>query len=98
LALTATSVCIIDAFMRTTIDINDALLAELRQRAAKTGQPFRKVVEEILQIGLAGQAKATRKPRLKTYPVGIKPAYRGVSLNQLYDQLEAESHPKVTEE
>jgi hypothetical protein len=84
--------------MRTTIDISDALLAELRQRAAKTGQPFRKVVEEALQLGLAGKAKATRKPSLPTYPVGIKPAYRGVSLNQLYDQLEAESHLKVAEE
>lgn len=84
--------------MRTTININDALLTELRQQAAKTGQPFRKVVEETLQLGLSGKVKATRKPSLPTYPVGIKPAYRGVSLNQLYDQLEAESHLKVAEE
>lgn len=84
--------------MRTTIDINDALLKELRQRAADTGQPFRKVIEETLQIGLAGKAKAAKKPRLATYPVGIKPAYRGVSLNQLYDQLEAENYLKVAEE
>ena len=84
--------------MRTTIDINDALLAELRQRAAESGRPFRKVLEETLQIGLAGNSKATRKPKLVTYPVGIKPAYRGVSMNQLYDQFEAESHLKVAEE
>ena len=84
--------------MRTTIDINDALLAELRQRAAETGQPFKKVVEETLQVGLAGKRKGARKPSLKTYPVGIKPAYRGVSMNQLYDQLEAENHLKVAEE
>jgi hypothetical protein len=84
--------------MRTTIDINDALLTELRQRASKTGKPFKKVVEETLQLGLAGKSKAVRKPRLATYPVGIKPAYRGVSLNQLYDQLEAENHLNVAEE
>lgn len=84
--------------MRTTIDINDALLAELRQRAAETGRPFRKVVEETLQIGLAGKAQSGKKPRLITYPVGIKPAYRGMSMNQLYDQLETESHLNVAEE
>lgn len=84
--------------MRTTIDINDALLAELRQRAAKTGQPLRQVVEDVLQIGLAGTPKLPKKPHVPTYPVGIKPAYRGVSLNQLYDQLEAENHLQVAEE
>lgn len=26
---------------------------------------------------------------LQTYRVGLKPAYRGVSMNQLFDQLEA---------
>lgn len=83
--------------MRTTIDISDAVLRELRQRAARSGQPFRKVVEEVLQIGLAGQAAASKPVQLKTYPVGIKAAYRGVSLNQLYDQLESESQLKVAE-
>ena len=98
MVLTTSLLSINDADMRTTIDINNALLKELRQRAAETGQPFRQVVEETLQIGLAGKANVAGKPRLKTHAVGIKPAYRGVSLNQLYDQLEAENHLKVAEE
>ena len=83
--------------MRTTLDISDALLRELRQRAAATGRPFRKVVEETLQIGLAGVRCADKPVQVKVYPVGIKAAYRGVSMNQLYDQLETESHLKVAE-
>ncbi|MCC5807019.1 MAG: hypothetical protein JJU00_11890 [Opitutales bacterium] len=87
--------------MRTTIDISDALLAELRQRAADTRRPFRAVVEDTLQAGLAGAGSArtsSSPPKLKSYPLGIKAAYRGVSLNQLYDQLEAESTLSVAEE
>ena len=84
--------------MRTTIDISDAILAELRKRAAESGRSFRKVVEQALQIGLAGQhgSELSSKPKLKTYPVGIKSAYRGVSMNQLHDQIEAEDHLRQT--
>jgi hypothetical protein len=79
-----------DAFMRTTISINDALLDELRQRAKQRKRPFREIVEETLQRGL-GVGKPPRKPvRLITRRVGIKPAYLAQSLNQLYDQIEAE--------
>jgi hypothetical protein len=62
--------------MRTTVDISDALLEELRKRAA--------------------DAKP-RKIRIKAYPAGIKAACRGMSLNQLYDQLEAERTLKAAE-
>ena len=33
----------------------------------------------------------------KTFKIGIKPAYLGMSMNQLYDQLEAESTLKVAD-
>ena len=83
--------------MRTTLDISDALLKELRQRASASGRPFRKVVEETLHVGLAAGQSSVQPVTVKTYPVGIKAAYRGLSMNQLYDQVEAESHFKVAE-
>jgi hypothetical protein len=84
--------------MRTTLDINDATLSELRKRASARGQSFRETVEETLRLGLSATALAGKKKvKLKTYPVGIKSAYRGTSLNQLYDQLESEDHLKVAE-
>lgn len=81
-----------DVYMRTTVDINDATLRELRRRAQATGQPFREVMDESLKLGLARLSKPTRgkRFRVKPHPLGLKPGFRGTSLNQLYDQLEAE--------
>lgn len=76
--------------MRTTIDINDATLADLRERARVEGRPFKRVVEEVLQLGLAAPRTAGARFRVKPLNAGIKPPYRALSLNQLYDQIEAE--------
>jgi len=78
--------------VRTTIDINDAILKQVREQAGKSGQPVKRVLEELLQLGL-GQVEKTASPRkfrVKAHRLGLKPAFRGQSLNQLYDQLEAE--------
>jgi len=79
--------------MRTTLDINDALLRELRRRAAATGRPFRTVVDETLALGLAHTAKPKRSRvfQVRPHALGLKSGFRGVSLNQLYDQIEAET-------
>ena len=82
-----------DAYMRTTLRINDVILRELRERAKRSGLPFRQVVEETLTLGLSRQSarkKGGRAFRVQPHPLGLKAAFRGLSLNQLYDQLEAE--------
>lgn len=78
--------------MRTTIDINDAILAELRRLAAESRRPLRKVVEDTLQRGLTARPTPANKIKVPTFPVGVKKAYLGMSMNQLYDQLEAEDY------
>jgi len=83
--------------MRTTININDALLDELKKRAADRKRPFREVLEETLQRGLASSTAPSDPIRIETAPVGVKPAYTGLSMNQLYDQIEAEDIQKVAE-
>lgn len=84
--------------MRTTIDINDALLQDLRQIAAAQKKPFRRVVEETLQKGMCNESSDTNPPiSIPVHDLGLKAAYRGMSLNQLYDQLEAEDVRKVAE-
>lgn len=68
--------------MRTTLDINDALLKELRKKAAEAGKPFRSVVEETIALGLAcqtGSAVPRKKFRVKGHPLHIKPGFRGTS-------------------
>ena len=78
--------------MRTTLSINDALLKEVRRRAGATGRPFREVLEETISLGLASskKTKAKRRVRIRPRALGLKAVYRKISLNQLYDQLEAE--------
>jgi mRNA-degrading endonuclease RelE of RelBE toxin-antitoxin system len=81
--------------MRTTINISDGILSELRELARQRRRPFREILEETLQRGLGTAQQPPRtKVRLRTHRVGIKPAYQGLSLNQLYDQLEAEDTAK----
>jgi hypothetical protein len=86
-----------DVNMRTTINISDGILSELREIARRRRRPFREIVEETLQNGLSATSSPSTqsKPvRLRTHRVGIKPAYQGLSLNQLYDQIEAEDAGK----
>ncbi len=84
--------------MRTTINISDVLLEELRSEAAERKRPFREIVEETLQRGLAASRAKQRNVRIPAYPVGIKAPYLGMSMNQLYDQVESEQTLKVAEE
>jgi hypothetical protein len=85
-------------FMRTTLNINDALLDELKERARQEKRPMTKIIEETLRNGLStSRSKPLKKRKIRTHAVGIKPAYRGMSMNQLYDQLESEDHFKVAE-
>ena len=78
--------------MRTTLSINDVTLNALRERAASSGRSFREVVEQSLEIGLAQLAKPPGRGRFRVRPhrLGLKPGFNGVSLNQLYDQIESE--------
>lgn len=78
--------------MRTTLVINDAILRELRHRARSTGKPFREVLEENIQRGLAAEEKHEKRRcvRIKPHALGIKPGFRHISLNQVYDQVATE--------
>ena len=83
--------------MRTTLNISDATLAALRERSKRTNRPLNRVVDEALKAGLAAGESAVEPVRIDTFDVGVKPAYRGMSKNQLYDQIEAEDLGKVAE-
>ena len=72
------------------MNISDALLADLKARASETGGTFREVLEETLRLGLAAGRSGRLEFRVKAHPLGLKRGYHGVSLNQLYDQMEAE--------
>ena len=84
--------------MRTTVDINDALLRELRERSRLQDRSFRDLLEHTLRVGLAQMDKPDEHARFRVSPhaLGIKPGFRGMSMNQLYDQIEAEDTARGT--
>ena len=54
--------------MRTTIKIDDELLAEAKLRAAKSGRTFNAVVEDALREAFArSQDTATERPELPVF-------------------------------
>ena len=82
--------------MRTTIRIDDHLLSEARQLAARKNQTLTKVFEDSLRLSLSMQQKAQgrRRVRLKTFRgQGTQP---GVDLDDtasLIDLMDAADDP-----
>ena len=77
--------------MRTTITIDDALLAEAKRRAAERGQTLGELVEDHLREGLARAATPTRP--LEEIPVfhgrgGVKPGVEVTSNASLLEAME----------
>lgn len=65
--------------MRTTISIDDDVLRQLKERAARTGHTLSEVVEEAARFYLAPRRSPEQKPvELVTAPGGPRP---GVDLN-----------------
>ena len=81
-------------FMRTTLTIDDDLAALLKRRARELGLPFRDVVNRTLRAGLGEQARPRQRLAPKTIPhaFGFRPGIDLDRLNQLVDELEAETY------
>jgi hypothetical protein len=59
--------------VRTTVDIEEALLMDLKERARQTGQPLRVIFNLVLRRGMADEAKraGAREPyRCLTFAMG----------------------------
>jgi len=67
--------------MRTTLTLDDRLAKALKALAHRTGKPFKQVVNETLQKGLA--AAETPKPRpYRLTPVALGGPMPGVNIDK----------------
>lgn len=76
--------------MRTTLTLDDRLLADLKQVSLDSGRPLKVVVNETLRAGLQGQ-KAISKGRYRLQPAAMgKPLVAGglEKALQLADEIE----------
>ena len=67
--------------MRTTIRINDQLLAEVKQHAAQTGQTLTAIIEEALRQMLAHQQQIAERPPVQLITVSGNGPQPGVDLD-----------------
>jgi metal-responsive CopG/Arc/MetJ family transcriptional regulator len=67
--------------MRTTIRINDQLLAEIKQLAAQTGQTLTAIIEDALRQMLARRQQIAERPPIKLITVSGNGPQPGVDLN-----------------
>lgn len=76
--------------MRTTLTIDDDLMARLKDEAHRRRVPFRDVVNDAIR-----RALTDRRPRVKattrTYPSKLRPGFDSAGFNQLADELEDEA-------
>jgi metal-responsive CopG/Arc/MetJ family transcriptional regulator len=66
--------------MRTTINLNDHLLADLKQFAAKTGRTMTSIIEDAIRQAILPQKPVSRK-RIRLTVVGGKGPRPGVDLD-----------------
>lgn len=82
--------------MRTTISINDALLARAKARASELGMTLGRYVDEALREHLAAPKRAAVPVELPVFQGGeLRPGIDPSSNRALYDALDEAEHAKL---
>jgi hypothetical protein len=81
-----------DAFMRTTLSIDDDVLDRARAVAAKLRRPFRTIVNEALRAGLDQVEQPAKQRPYKTEPhaMGLRSGRNLDNIQELLAQIEGE--------
>jgi predicted DNA-binding ribbon-helix-helix protein len=77
--------------MRTTLTIEDRIARDLKQIAHRSGKPFKVVVNETLQAGLAASQERPKAKRYRLRPASLGGVRTGIDLDKalaLADSLE----------
>lgn len=79
--------------MRTTLTIDDRIAKALKALAHRSGKPFKRVVNETLQAGLAAREAPPKARPFRVTPVSLGGVVPGIDLTKalrLADALEDE--------
>jgi hypothetical protein len=74
--------------MRTTIRLNDDLLAEVKEAAAKSGRTLTAVVEDALRQALSRTQAPCKRPRIRLISSGKGGLRPGVNLDSTAELLD----------
>jgi hypothetical protein len=80
--------------MRTTITLDDDVVAKINAEMKKTGDSFKQVVNEMIRTGaLTKQKAAKQKPFVvKARPLGNRPGINYDSTSEMLEQIEGPWH------
>lgn len=77
--------------MRTTLTIDDDLMARLQDEAHRRRVPFRQVVNAALRRALTGTSAPKKSPVARTYASKLRAGFDPAGFNQLADELDDET-------
>ena len=80
--------------MRTTIRLNEALLAETKKLALETGRTLTAVIEEALRGSLARRKRGTRQSKVRLTTYGSGGLHPGIDLDDSSALLDMMDLPK----
>lgn len=80
-----------DAAVRTTLTIDDDLVARLKEEMHRRRVTFREVVNSALRVGLLGPRRPRKAFKVKTYASRLRPGFDAAGFNALADELEDEA-------
>ena len=80
--------------MRTTLTLDPDVAAKARRATARTGLPFKSVINQALRLGIeAVMSPPAAKPyRTKPHPMGLKPGLSYDNISELLAVAEDEGH------
>ena len=80
--------------MRTTLTLDEDIVAKLRSETRKTGKPFKQVVNETLREGFLARQKNKDLPpfKVKARPLGLRPGLDYDKISELIEEAEGPLH------
>ena len=76
--------------MRTTLTLDDDVVAKLKSEMRRAGKSFKETVNEFLRLGLQTKrpSKANKPFVVKARPMGLSPSLNYDKVGELLEQLE----------
>ena len=80
--------------MRTTLTLDDDIVASLKIESKKSGKSFREILNHFLRIGLnsSRQPKNSKPFRVRTRKLGPRPGLNFDNISELLEQVEGPLH------
>lgn len=79
--------------MRTTLTLDDDVASQLAKESRRSGEPFKKVVNHFLRLGLSATSRPARKPFTVTpRKMGLPPGLSYDNVAELIEILEGPAH------